>query len=149
MDTYQLVVDGKTAIDDIPNITVISTSSDGISPPYFSLNNRRLYLFKKLREGGYLATRSPTNTIYARIKQGADSKREREKYTLERCSETARIMGPTEKTDLVSEDIEEGIDEKHKEKVTEEERDVEAIRNVDDSEDASIRGSNKRRQRKG
>jgi hypothetical protein len=92
MDTYAMVVEGKTKVDDIPNITVISSCADGYSPPYFSLNNRRLYLFKKLREDGHLSGRSPPNTVLARIKPAADSKREREKYTIEKCSETAKFM---------------------------------------------------------
>lgn len=35
---------------------------------YFSLNNRRLFLFKYLREHGLLESSDPPNTIYVRGK---------------------------------------------------------------------------------
>eukprot|EP00755_Sulcionema_specki_P015791 Sspe_Gene.9891::Locus_3325_Transcript_3_3_Confidence_0.600_Length_3071::g.9891::m.9891/K08597/SENP8, NEDP1, DEN1; sentrin-specific protease 8 len=74
---------GVIAVADLPPITLIS--KDG-QPPYFSLNNRRLYVLKELRREGVITE------IPVRIKPPADTKRERERYTVDKCSDTARLM---------------------------------------------------------
>ena len=56
----------------------------------FSLNNRRLYVYKTLRIQGFLENRSPPNMIQVRVK--ALTKKELLKYTIERCSLTATLM---------------------------------------------------------
>lgn len=72
---------GSTKLDDIPLITVIENSGH-----YFSLNNRRLYMFKYLNREGLL----PGGTIKAYRKQALV--REVRKYTVENCSLSAAIM---------------------------------------------------------
>ena len=77
-------------------ITVLE--NDGF---YFSLNNRRLYVLKALREGGYLESKN--NLVKVRLK--APLQREIERYTIERCSLQAKIMTSkrlnTETSDLL------------------------------------------------
>ncbi|KAL1412460.1 hypothetical protein Q8F55_000205 [Vanrija albida] len=58
-------------------------------PYYFSLNNRRLYLFKTLKAMGKL------DKIAVQVKPALE--RERTKYTRERCVLRAKIMGAGEK----------------------------------------------------
>ncbi len=69
------------SILDLPMITVIN--NDGC---IFSLNNRRLFVLKSIREQGLL----PNNEIRVRLK-GATSK-EILRYTRDRCSLTASLM---------------------------------------------------------
>ena len=78
-DTLLDITEGRLTIMALPVITVIANGG-----AYFSLNNRRLYVFKKLREQGVLTA------IKARLKGALD--REKERYTPSRCSMTARIM---------------------------------------------------------
>ncbi|WOO82277.1 uncharacterized protein LOC62_04G005773 [Vanrija pseudolonga] len=59
------------------------------APYYFSLNNRRLYLFKTLKAMGKI------DTIAVQVKPALE--RERTKYTRERCVLRAKIMGAGEK----------------------------------------------------
>ena len=78
-DTIQSILQGKLSIENIPIITVIETNDH-----LFSLNNRRLYLFKYLKREGFL------DTVQVRIKQPLP--REIERYTVSRCSLSAKIM---------------------------------------------------------
>ncbi|TXT15307.1 uncharacterized protein COLE_01500 [Cutaneotrichosporon oleaginosum] len=55
------------------------------TPFYFSLNNRRLFLFKTLKERGVL------DTVMVQVKPALE--RERTKYTRERCVLRAKLMG--------------------------------------------------------
>lgn len=73
-------------VDNLPTITVLSAGNGY----FFSLNNRRLYVMKYLRENGYLADRSPVNTVKVRIK--APLARELLKYTPDKCSLKCKIM---------------------------------------------------------
>lgn len=81
-DTLLEIVDGVTRIVDIPLITVIENQGC-----FFSLNNRRLYLFKQLEDMGLI----PSEGIECYIKVALD--REAAKYTPERCSLRGRLMG--------------------------------------------------------
>lgn len=90
-DTVASLEAGDITVDDLPAITVIASQPDG-SPPYFSLNNRRLYTFKTARTRGLLAARDPPNTVLARVRPPGDSKRLREKYSIQRCSLSAKLM---------------------------------------------------------
>ncbi len=56
-DTYNEIILGNTLINDIPRISV-----HYYNDKYISLNNRRLYLFKKLQKEKII------NTIYVIIK---------------------------------------------------------------------------------
>lgn len=80
---------GQTACQDLPRITVMPLE-DGET--YCSLNNRRLYVLKWAREKGLLAG----NKIGVRVKQqSAGTSKVASKYSLERCSNTAKFMaGP-------------------------------------------------------
>jgi hypothetical protein len=80
-DTLTQLISGQVSLENIPFITVIE--NDG---HYFSLNNRRLYVFKTLRERNLL----PNNEITVRVKQPLE--REKEKYIPDHCSLTAVIM---------------------------------------------------------
>ncbi|RNF07395.1 hypothetical protein TraAM80_03307 [Trypanosoma rangeli] len=61
---------------DLPLLCVL-TDKEGRR---YSLNNRRLYLYKELRERGVL------ETVPVRIRQLPDTRRMREKYTPEKCA---------------------------------------------------------------
>ena len=98
-DTLQDILTGKLRATDIPIISVLNITpvSSGlkdkmeVKPEFVSLNNRRLYLFKKLREmdpeGNCFL---PGNTITVRVKPALE--REKEKYTVDRCSLQAKLM---------------------------------------------------------
>lgn len=81
-ETLQEIIDGITKIEDIPMITVLER--DGCS---FSLNNRRLYLFKELAKKGLL----PPDGVLCQTKPMLA--REKERYTPQRCSLQARLIG--------------------------------------------------------
>jgi len=53
---------------------------------YFSLNNRRLFVFKTLRSAGLI------QTVIARVKPVPQTKRMKDKYTVEKCALTAKLM---------------------------------------------------------
>lgn len=55
------------------------------APFYFSLNNRRLFLFKTLKERGVI------DTVMVQVKPALE--RERAKYTRDRCVLRAKLMG--------------------------------------------------------
>ena len=80
-DSISELKSGTIALDDIPLITVIE--NDG---HYFSLNNRRLYMFKFLNREGFL----PGGIIKAYRKQALV--REVRRYTIENCSLSATLM---------------------------------------------------------
>eukprot|EP01063_Lacrimia_lanifica_P016314 TRINITY_DN22916_c0_g1_i1.p1 TRINITY_DN22916_c0_g1~~TRINITY_DN22916_c0_g1_i1.p1 ORF type:complete len:459 (+),score=138.62 TRINITY_DN22916_c0_g1_i1:46-1422(+) len=96
-DTLDALTSGELAVADLPPISLIGSMTPcGLGPPYFSLNNRRLFVFKELRRLGLVTT------VAARIKPPVDSKRERERYTVDKMSLTARLMvgvNPTKKGD--------------------------------------------------
>ncbi|CAM9637813.1 unnamed protein product, partial [Phaeothamnion confervicola] len=114
--TIEEVKTGQTSLSDIPTITVIEgpkkekndnrTADEDVDdggrrrgrgrkapaenndePWFFSLNNRRLYVFKELRDMGLL----PCNTV--RVRARAPKPHECKRYTLERCAERATVMG--------------------------------------------------------
>ena len=72
---------GCTKIEDIPQITVIENEGE-----FYSLNNRRLYMFKFLNREGLL----PKGVIRVFKKKALD--REIRKYSIENCSLTAVLM---------------------------------------------------------
>lgn len=80
-ETVQAIVSGRQSVADLPRISVLF---DGAN--YYSLNNRRLYVFKTLREAGIVTT------VPARLKAVPDTKRMREKYSPSKCSLEARLM---------------------------------------------------------
>jgi len=84
VDTIDEILDGKITAKDLPMITVHPCSSN--PEAYFSLNNRRLYVFKELMKMGRL------NTIDARLKPLPSGKRNADRYTEEKCSKSCKIM---------------------------------------------------------
>ena len=78
-DTLMDLRNGSLTVDALPKITVICNEGN-----YYSLNNRRLYVLKELRSSGTLMV------IKARLKVALD--REKDRYTVERMSLSARIM---------------------------------------------------------
>ena len=91
VDTIDEIVTGKITVKDLPIITVhpCSTNPDA----FFSLNNRRLYVFKELMKQGKL------NTIEARLKPLPGGKRNQDRYTEEKCSKNCKIMKKKEIVD--------------------------------------------------
>jgi len=79
---------GKTKVTDLPPIQVLvgSGSSDGW---YFSLNNRRLWVLKQLRDGGFLEEQG--NLVKVRVRQ-PKSQSEQERYNISNCALNARII---------------------------------------------------------
>jgi hypothetical protein len=82
-DTLADILEGRIRFEDLPFITVVAMDGDDV---YFSLNNRRLWVIKQLKARGFL------ETVPVRIKPAAESRKLREKYTIERCSETAKFL---------------------------------------------------------
>lgn len=81
--TRQQFLKGELRVTDLP---LLSVFTDG-KGHFFSQNNRRLYLYKTLREGGLL------ETIPVRIRPLPSTKRMSEKYTPEKCALQAKLMG--------------------------------------------------------
>jgi len=105
-DTLNLISCGDMLLDKLPQITVLyNTMSDG-EVYYFSLNNRRLWVLKELFTRGYFEGK----LLAVRLKEALP--RERERYTIERCSLTAKIMkeGPSSSLDTAGPD---GADSEH------------------------------------
>jgi hypothetical protein len=78
-DTLTDISEGRLSIEALPKITVISNNGS-----YFSLNNRRLFVLKHLRAQGVVTV------ITARTKVALE--REKDRYKVDRCSLTAKIM---------------------------------------------------------
>ena len=95
-DVSQVLEDiksGKTDLQDLPPIQVLvgdySDDDDDGSIWYFSLNNRRLWILKQLRDGGYLEKQG--NKVKVRVRQ-PKSQSERERYSIANCALNAKIM---------------------------------------------------------
>jgi len=87
------IKDGKTNLQDLPPIQVLvgdsNSDDDDGSIWYFSLNNRRLWILKQLRDGGYLENQGTRVTV--RVRQ-PKSQSERERYSVANCALNAKIM---------------------------------------------------------
>src|SRR3546814_893481 len=82
-DTMNDILEGRMRFEDLPFITVIAMEGGDV---FFSLNNRRMYVIKQLKERGFL------QTVPVRIKSDAERRKLREKYTIDRCSDTATYL---------------------------------------------------------
>lgn len=82
--TLESIQRGELDVNSLPTITILHDPHSG---HFFSLNNRRLYLFKKLKEMGLI------QAVQARLKAVPDTRRMGEKYSAEKCSRTATLMG--------------------------------------------------------
>eukprot|EP00667_Euglena_gracilis_P019506 EG_transcript_20913 len=83
VDTLQELRDGKLQAADLPTITVLQEGA-----ALFSLNNRRLWLFKQCEAEGLLVD----GKVQARVQPQRDCKRLAQKYTEAKCSRTAKFM---------------------------------------------------------
>ncbi len=90
VSTLESIRNGDISTSDIPPILVIEgpDEDDGLGPWYFSLNNRRLWVFKRLRDEGLLL---PTNMIRVRVRK-PKSKGEFERYNLTNCAIEAKFI---------------------------------------------------------
>ena len=98
-ETAEALRCGATAVGDIPLITVMvhprdagnveemASMAGNAGPWFFSLNNRRLYVFKLLREEGVL------DVVPVRVRAMKDH--EVQRYTETNCTLTARFLFPT------------------------------------------------------
>jgi hypothetical protein len=88
--TLQEIRDGKTHVSDLPPIQVLMgpEQEDG-QKWYFSLNNRRLWVLKRLREEGLLEQYD--NKVFVRVR-APKSNQERERYSVKNCALEAKII---------------------------------------------------------
>ncbi|EDQ89460.1 uncharacterized protein MONBRDRAFT_7918 [Monosiga brevicollis MX1] len=84
--TLEELRDGTTKVTDIPTVTVMVRPDDDPTLPawYYSLNNRRLYVFKQLREEGIL------DTIPVRVR--GMKPHEVARYTPDNCALQAKFL---------------------------------------------------------
>jgi hypothetical protein len=84
-ETLQLLRDKRLAPEQLPTITVIEgpRGADG-EPWFFSLNNRRLWVFKQAHKEGLLAS--------IPVRARGAKPHEMERYTLQRCALEATLM---------------------------------------------------------
>jgi hypothetical protein len=109
--TLEDIEKGKVKLSDIPLIVVIRQDDTH----YYSMNNRRLWVFKKLREKVQVPNSSlililiqgllKDNRIKVRVRPMPDTKRLKDKFSPERCSETAVFMKQISKEKEDVEDI--------------------------------------------
>ena len=86
-DTLAAASSGELKVEDLPPIGVL-VDADG---NHFSLNNRRLFVFKQLARDGRLVRTG--GKVPARVRPVPDTKRMREKYTPAKCALDARLKG--------------------------------------------------------
>ena len=79
--TLDALLKGEINTADLPQISLLFDGRD-----YFSLNNRRLFVFKTLKQAGKL------QTVRARVKPVPQTKRMKTKYTVDKCSLTAKLI---------------------------------------------------------
>ncbi len=94
-DTLDAILARELRAEDLPPISVLLDPATG---HLFSLNNRRLYVFKALRAAGVLAT------VPVRVKPVPQTKRMRDKYAADKCAKTARLMREREAAERLGED---------------------------------------------
>ena len=71
-DTLASIEEGATALETLPQITILATPTSSKDGLYFSLNNRRLWVLKQLKAKGVI------ETVRVRVKDALP--RELEKY---------------------------------------------------------------------
>ena len=82
LDTLADIENGDMDVKDLPMIQIIIAAGGHM----FTLNNRRLFVLKALREKGLL----PGNKIMVRTRPGKP--KELERYTVERCSLVGKLI---------------------------------------------------------
>lgn len=96
----------QITISDLPFITVMRCSDN--PEVFYSLNNRRLYVFKELEKLGLY------HEVAVRIKPIPSGKKNQDRYTEERCSKKCVIMKMREKKVDGDENENETLDQKDK-----------------------------------
>lgn len=89
--TFDSILSGDLNPNDLPPIQVLIgpvDEHDGL-PWYFSLNNRRLWVFKRCAEEGLLDHQG--GKIWVRVRE-PKSQKERERYTLDNCAVEAKFI---------------------------------------------------------
>lgn len=94
-------------MSDLPPIQVIvgqnnnnhGGSKESNEPWYFSLNNRRLWVLKRLRDEGLLEPFG--NKVFVRVRS-PKSQQERERYCVENCALEAKIVAEKSNTTKAS-----------------------------------------------
>ncbi|KAL7454035.1 hypothetical protein ACHAWC_005682 [Mediolabrus comicus] len=92
-DTLDEIRRGELNPWDLPVIQVLvgPDENDGNGPWYFSLNNRRLWVFKQCLKEGLLDNSKHNNTIPVRIRL-PKSAAEAERYSVNNCALEAKFM---------------------------------------------------------
>ncbi|KAF1736367.1 hypothetical protein CRV24_001974 [Beauveria bassiana] len=117
-DTLDAILRDDLRAQDLPPISVLLDPATG---HLFSLNNRRLYVFKALRAAGRL------DAVPVRIKPVPQTKRMRDKYTSHKCAKVARLMLEREAVEQLGEDGEvEGVNSEGEQEERGDQEDVEA-----------------------
>eukprot|EP01134_Creolimax_fragrantissima_P003221 CFRG3221T1 len=108
-DTLTELVEGRLKVSQLPKITVLY----GPDGSMYSMNNRRLWTLKQLRDKGMISG----NKITARLRplSSVKTKCAEDRYNSERCSLSAKLMHvskPTEATDMpaTNEEVEDSAD---------------------------------------
>ncbi|CEJ92653.1 hypothetical protein VHEMI08289 [[Torrubiella] hemipterigena] len=86
-DTLNAIRNKELRAEDLPPISVLLDPTTG---DMFSLNNRRLFVFKTLQAEGLL------ETVPVRTKPVPQTKRMKDKYTSDKCVKMARLMAERE-----------------------------------------------------
>ena len=102
-ETLSMIDKGEMDISSLPIITILHNGNS--DDYYFSLNNRRLWVIKQLHERGFF---DGGKKLKVRMKEALP--RERERYTKEKCSLSARIMKEKESVDDENENEDEDED---------------------------------------
>ena len=84
---------GKLEPNALPPIQVLigPTDDDGLGPWYFSLNNRRLWIFKQCYKEGLLDNERYNNKIAVRVRL-PKSEAEKERYCIQNCALEAKFI---------------------------------------------------------
>ena len=91
MDTMEEIRQGKLEPNALPPIQVLIGPTDDLGPWYFSLNNRRLWIFKQCYNEGLLDNERYNNTIAVRVRL-PKSEAERERYCIQNCALEAKFI---------------------------------------------------------
>ena len=109
VSTLDSIRNGELSPSDLPPIQVLvgPVDEEDAQRWYFSLNNRRLWVYKRCAEEGLL---NDTNgKIWVRVRE-PKSQKERERYSIENCAVEAKFMRE-KKADAAAKNNEAKIDE--------------------------------------
>lgn len=128
-DTINAILNKEISAEDLPPISVLVDPSTG---DLFSLNNRRLYVFKALKQAGKL------RSVPVRVKPVPQTKRMKEKYSAAKCAKVARLMLEREAIEALGSDLDiEGENEED-----EDDTDSRKVKGASKSEAANASSSN-------